>query len=71
MEGKSKQERYQLLAKKWLDKTITPEEQKEFAAWYNKGQDDPINIPHSFAVDEISHKNRILDKINKLIKALF
>jgi ferric-dicitrate binding protein FerR (iron transport regulator) len=68
MEGKSEQERYQQLAKKWLDKTITPAEQSEFAAWYNRDQDDPINIPNSFAADEISHKNRILDKINKLIK---
>lgn len=68
MEDKTEQERYRQLAKKWLNKTITPGEQREFAAWYNKDQDDPIHIPNSFATDEISHKNRILDKINKLIK---
>ncbi|MCR8556465.1 FecR family protein [Mucilaginibacter sp. BJC16-A38] len=57
--------RYQELAKKWLDKTITPEEQAEFAAWYNQDQDNPVEIPEDFAENEEVLKERILNKINR------
>ncbi|MDP9081787.1 MAG: FecR family protein [Bacteroidota bacterium] len=57
--------RYQELAKKWLNKTITPEEQAEFAAWYNHDQDSPIEIPGDFAENEEVLKERILNKINR------
>jgi transmembrane sensor len=60
--------RYQELAKKWLDKTITPDEQAEFAAWYNADQNTPVNIPSSFAENEDILKERILNKINRDIK---
>lgn len=60
--------RYQELAKKWLDKTITPDEQAEFAAWYNAGQDAPVNIPSSFAENDDILRERILSKINRDIK---
>lgn len=60
--------RYQELAKKWLDKTITPDEQAEFAAWYNADQDAPVNIPSSFAENEDVLRERILNKINRDIK---
>lgn len=61
-------DRYQELAKKWLNKTITPAEQEEFAAWYNTGQDMPVDIPAGFAEDEESHRARILNKVNEAIK---
>src|ERR1700743_2624654 len=57
--------RYQELAHKWLDKTITPEEQAEFAAWYNSDQDTPIDIPQTFAENEEELRERILFKIKK------
>jgi len=68
MESQNADERYQELAKKWLDKTITPEEQAEFAAWYNANQDNPIDIPPSFAENDEELRERILNKINIAIK---
>ncbi|MDO3643362.1 MAG: FecR family protein [Mucilaginibacter sp.] len=62
------EDRYQELAKKWLDKTITPAEQEEFAAWYNAGQDDPVEIPAGFAGSEDVLRQRILNKINQAVK---
>lgn len=61
-------DRYKELATKWLNNTITPEEQSEFAAWYNADQDLPIEIPLSFAENDEELKARILDKINAGIK---
>jgi len=63
------EDRYQELAKKWLDKTITPAEQEEFAAWYNAGQDAPVEIPSEFAENEEILRQRIFNKINHDIKA--
>jgi transmembrane sensor len=68
MNGNGSDERYQELAQKWLDKTITPTEQEEFAAWYNAGQDTPVDIPLDFAKDEQTHRARILNKVNKAIR---
>ncbi|HJP62224.1 MAG TPA: FecR domain-containing protein [Mucilaginibacter sp.] len=68
MNGNGSEKRYQELAKKWLNKTIAPAEQEEFAAWYSAGQDKPLNIPDDFAEDEETHKARILAKINEAIK---
>lgn len=44
-------DRYKILASKWKDKSITPDEAKEFAEWYNQGQDNEVNIPLEFAKD--------------------
>ncbi len=68
MKGKSTPERYKALAEKWLNKTITPAEAEEFSAWYNAGQDAPLDIPESFAESEEAHRERILYKINQAIK---
>src|ERR1700754_564600 len=68
MKNKDATERHRALAKKWLDKTITPAEQEEFAAWYNAEQDAPLSIPSSFAESEETHKARILYKINHAIR---
>jgi transmembrane sensor len=61
------EQRYQELARKWLDETITPEEQKEFAAWYNANQDTPLEIPPAFAESEEELRERILNKVNSII----
>jgi len=63
MEPDQNEQRYQELAAKWLDKTITSEEEQEFANWYNSGQDKPLNIPESFVKDQETHRNRIFTKI--------
>lgn len=58
--------RYQELASKWRDGTITEVEKAEFAKWYNS-QNDDLYIPLSFAKDEEELQARILTKINKSI----
>ena len=58
---------YQSLAKKWLDGSITDEEKRAFAAWYNDRQDEPVEIPESVAVSEEQHRNRILATIESRI----
>lgn len=63
MAGKDIPERYHELARKWLNKTITAAEQVEFAAWYNAGQDTPLDIPGTFVESEEAHSARILHKI--------
>ena len=61
--------KYEELARKWLDKTITPEERVEFAAWYNKNQDAPVNIPEDFAESDEELRDRIFRKVNEAIHA--
>jgi len=68
MKSPNAEERYQELARKWLDKTITPDEQSEFAAWYNADQDAPLHIPPTFAESEPTQRERILNKIDQAIK---
>ena len=68
MKSPNAEERYQKLARKWLDKTITPDEQSEFAAWYNADQDLPLHIPPTFAESEATQRERILNKIDQAIK---
>jgi transmembrane sensor len=67
MQGKFTEDRIKELATKWLNNTITPDEQKEFSEWYNYGQEAPVNIPSAFAENEEVLKNRILSKINETI----
>lgn len=63
MSQEKEQSRYEELAEKWLKGTITPEEAKEYAAWYNAGQDGPVEIPASFAANEAEQEERIWHKI--------
>lgn len=65
MSNPDEEKRYQELARKWLDKTITPAEQEEFAAWYNLNQDKPIDIPEGFAASDEELRERILYKIKR------
>jgi len=57
--------RYLELAEKWLNGTITPEEEKEFAAWYNAGQDETVFLPPVFAPGREALRERILRNIEQ------
>jgi ferric-dicitrate binding protein FerR (iron transport regulator) len=57
------QERYEELAEKWLNGTISPEEKAEFSQWYNALSGSDLDIPASFAAGEDAHRRRILAKI--------
>lgn len=57
--------RYQELASKWLNGTITEEEKIEFSQWYNHHNDEEIFIPSSFAQDEEELRDRILLKVKQ------
>lgn len=57
------QERYEALAEKWLNGTISPEEKEEFAQWYNTLPDIRVDVPVTFAADEDRHRSRMLAKI--------
>lgn len=56
-------QRLEHLARKWLEGTITPEEQEEFAHWYNQNQDEPVTVPPSIAEYEAAHRERLLADI--------
>lgn len=58
------EKRYQELAEKWLNGTISETEKKEFTDWYNqKGENKELIVPQSFVSDEKEHANRIWEKI--------
>lgn len=57
--------RYLELAEKWMTGEITPEEESEFAAWYNADQEQPVNINREFAANEREHEKRMLEGINR------
>ena len=57
--------RYLELAEKWLNGTITPEEEKEFADWYNAGQDETVFLPAAFAPGREALRERILQNIRQ------
>jgi transmembrane sensor len=60
-------ERYLLLAEKWLNGTITPLERQEYADWYNSIEHDKtIEVPVVLANDRTSHQDKILKEINRL-----
>lgn len=61
------EERYQELADKWLRNTITAEEKKEFAQWYNSDQEKDLNMPDDFSKNEEELKDRIYSNVNRAI----
>ncbi|MGJ1421136.1 FecR family protein [Sphingobacterium spiritivorum] len=67
MHSPEDQKKYQQLASKWLDKTITEEELQVFNAWYESDPDGIIEIPESFAQTEVQLQARILKGINSRI----
>jgi len=58
------EQRLSELEAKWLNGTITEEEAKEYASWYNEGQDLPVQVPAEMATSEAAHRQRILKNIN-------
>lgn len=59
--------RYEQLASKWLEGTITEKEKAEFSQWYNNHADENLRIPDSFAKDESELRDRILQKVRQEI----
>lgn len=57
--------RYEELASKWLNGTISDAEKSEFAAWYEAHPDNRFELPASFASDEEELRKRILAKITE------
>lgn len=69
MKPLSSDERYQELALKWLNNTITPEEKEAFAQWYNFAQDKNIILPENYASNEKALEARIFSEIENAISA--
>jgi transmembrane sensor len=63
MSSQPSAERYQELAEKWLNGTISSEEAKEYADWYNTGQDREVYVPAEFASNDKELRDRILAKV--------
>jgi transmembrane sensor len=58
--------RYLHLAEKWLNGTITPEEEKEYNDWYQTIEPgERLHVPAAFAMDRQGHRNKLLNQINK------
>ncbi|HQS51713.1 MAG: hypothetical protein B7X86_10310 [Sphingobacteriales bacterium 17-39-43] len=64
MKPLSSNERYQELAEKWLNNTISPQESEEFFQWYNSGQENDVYIPKDYADSDQDLKKRIFAEIN-------
>ena len=58
MKPLSSNERYQELAEKWLNNTISPQESEEFLQWYNSGQENDVYIPKDYADSDQDLKKR-------------
>jgi transmembrane sensor len=66
MEPENLIKKYLQLAEKWMNGSITPEEEREFAQWYNEDQNKEIVMPGSFVSGEEEHRQRIWQQINYL-----
>ncbi|MGV3686499.1 MAG: FecR family protein [Daejeonella sp.] len=55
--------RYQELAAKWLNNTISEKEKEEFSSWYNSGQDSDYSLPPDYAGSDEELKARIYASI--------
>ncbi|QNL50463.1 FecR domain-containing protein [Olivibacter sp. SDN3] len=56
--------RYQQLATKWLNGTITAAEKAEFAKWYNEFPDE-LEVPSNYAANQKEHRDRLLAEIKR------
>ncbi len=63
MSSNPDEKRLSELEAKWMDGSITNDEAREYADWYNEGQDNPVEIPASFAVSKEAHARRIFDVV--------
>jgi transmembrane sensor len=66
MEPENPDNKYLQLAEKWMNGTITPEEESVFAQWYNEQQNKEIVIPVSFVSGEEEHSRRIWERIQQV-----
>ncbi len=57
--------RYEELARKWMEGTITDDEAGEYALWYNQPEDTPLELPFSFAANQQQQRERMLKKIRR------
>jgi len=57
--------RYFELAEKWMNGTITPDEEKEYAQWYNSDQNITVELPASFVTSQTMHEKRMLEELNR------
>lgn len=57
--------RYQELADKWVQGTLSPAERKELEDWYNTGQDLPVQLPPGFAASEAVLEQQMLQAIRE------
>lgn len=62
-------ERYEQLAEKWLNGTISEAEKQEYAAWYTASQERPLDIPASFAASREELQERIFSNIQAGMEA--
>ncbi len=67
--GNGNEERLEYLAKKWKQGTITPEEEEEYATWYNLDDESPLEVPASFASSRLQQERRIWSSILSTRKA--
>lgn len=65
MQSSNQEQRYEELAAKWLNGTITPEEEKEFAGWFNAGNSGPMPVPEELGASEEEHRKRLLGKVRQ------
>ena len=65
MEFINPEKKYLELAEKWLNNTITPQEEIKFSEWYNANQDNVVILSAAFAQNEDVLKKRILQNIQK------
>lgn len=56
---------YEALAEKFLNGTVTPDEEAILFSWYNSQQDAPVEIPVAFAKNSLLLKKRIWQKIEQ------
>ena len=61
--------RYNELAEKWLNGTLTPEEEKEYNEWYDRTDMGEIRIDPQFAASHGQLKSRIFNRIVKSANA--
>ncbi|MCS4226966.1 FecR family protein [Sphingobacterium sp. BIGb0165] len=67
MEPDDNVQKYQYLASKWLDKTITDEEIEAFNLWYTSDLQKEVELSESFAASEEQLEARLLSRINQKI----
>ncbi|WP_343702983.1 FecR domain-containing protein [Chitinophaga sp.] len=49
MSSSEERQRYEYLAHRWKNKSISPEEEAELMAWLNRDSDEPLAVPDTFA----------------------